>query len=480
MEAFVIGVYMVTLGILAIYGFHRGQLVYLYWKHRKRAPKPAKRFETLPRVTVQLPMFNELYVAERLIESVAGLEYPKEKLEIQVLDDSTDETVEIAKAKVEELRERGYDAVYRHRTDRTGYKAGALEEGLHEAKGDYVLVFDADFVPTATIITDLVHHFTDPKVGMVQARWGHLNRDYSMLTRVQSMMLDGHFVVEHIARNRSGRFFNFNGTAGMWRKATIVDAGGWQHDTLTEDMDLSFRAQLNGWRFVYVPDALAPAEIPCEMNSFKTQQFRWAKGSAQTAKKLLPIVLKAKIPWHVKLEALFHLTNNFAYVFLIILALLQLPNMLLRQSMSSPELLLLDVPLFAATSGSIVLFYLTTHRALYSNLWEAIRRLPMMMALGIGLSLNNARAVAEGLFGNDSEFVRTPKHGVVKSDQSWVKKKYKAGKNVFAILEFLFGVYFIGTIALAVFIGAWMSIPFLLFFMVGFLYVGGLSLYQAR
>ncbi|GAB5546389.1 MAG: glycosyltransferase family 2 protein [Sandaracinaceae bacterium] len=480
MEIFVIGVYLLTLTILAVYGFHRGQLVYLYWKHRKRAPKPPRKFEELPVVTVQLPMFNELYVAERLMESVASLEYPKDKLEIQVLDDSTDETVSIAKAKVEELVERGYRAVYLHRTDRTGYKAGALEEGVKVASGDYLLVFDADFVPTPTIITDLVHHFTDENVGMVQARWGHLNRDYSMLTRVQSMMLDGHFVIEHIARNRSGRFFNFNGTAGMWRKQTIEDAGGWQHDTLTEDMDLSFRAQLAGWRFVYVPDALAPAEIPCEMNSFKTQQFRWAKGSAQTAKKLLPIVLRAKLPLHVKVEALFHLTNNFAYVFLILLALLQLPNMLLREQMNRPELLLLDVPLFAATSGSIVLFYLTTHRALYSNLWEAIRRLPLMMALGIGLSLNNARAVAEGLFGKESEFVRTPKHGVVQKSETWVKKKYKAGKNLYALLEFSFGLYFVATIALAMYIGAWASIPFLVLFMVGFLYVGGLSLYQAR
>lgn len=480
MQAFVIGIYLLTLSILAVYGFHRGQLVYLYWKHRKRAPQPKARFAELPVVTVQLPMFNELYVAERLIESVAALDYPKDKLEIQVLDDSTDETTEIARAKVEELVERGYDAVYVHRTDRTGYKAGALEAGLEVSRGDYLLVFDADFVPTPTLVLDLVHHFTDEKVGMVQARWGHLNREYSMLTRVQAMMLDGHFVVEHIARNRSGRFFNFNGTAGMWRKSTIIDAGGWQHDTLTEDMDLSFRAQLRGWRFVYVPDALAPAEVPCEMNSFKTQQFRWAKGSAQTAKKLLPIVLRAKLPLHVKLEAIFHLTNNFAYVFLIVLAVLQLPNMVLRQGMSAPELLLLDVPLFAATSGSIVLFYLTTHRALYTGLWEAIRRLPLMMALGIGLSLNNARAVVEGLFGGPSEFVRTPKHGVTRTEESWTKKKYKAGKNFYALLEFSFGVYFVGTIALAVWIGAWASIPFLFLFMVGFLYVGGLSLYQAR
>lgn len=480
MEYLVIGVYMLTLTILAIYGFHRGQLVYLYWKHRKRAPKPLHRFQDLPVVTVQLPMFNELYVAERLIESITALDYPKDKLEIQVLDDSTDETIEIARAKVEELVERGFDAVYIHRTDRTGYKAGALEAGIHVAKGNYLLVFDADFVPTPSIIVDLIHHFTDNKVGMVQARWGHLNRDYSMLTRVQSMMLDGHFVVEHIARNRSGRFFNFNGTAGMWRKSTIIDAGGWQHDTLTEDMDLSFRAQLKGWRFVYVPDAIAPAEIPCEMNSFKTQQFRWAKGSAQTAKKLLFLVLRSKVPFHVKLEALFHLTNNFAYVFLVVLALLQLPNMILRETMQSPELLLLDVPLFVATSGSIVLFYLTTHRALYHGVWDALQRLPLMMALGIGLSLNNARAVAEGLFGGESEFVRTPKHGVVRSDETWVKKKYKAGKNVYALIEFAFGLYFVATIALAVWMGAWMSIPFLVLFMVGFLYVGGLSLYQAR
>ncbi|HEY8432032.1 MAG TPA: glycosyltransferase [Sandaracinaceae bacterium] len=480
MHALVIGIYLLTLSILAVYGFHRGQLVYLYWKHRKRAPQPKSRFEELPVVTVQLPMFNELYVAERLIESVAALEYPKDKLEIQVLDDSTDETQEIARAKVEELVERGFDAKYIHREDRTGYKAGALEAGLKVARGDFLLVFDADFVPTPTLILDLVHHFTDEKVGMVQARWGHLNRDYSMLTRVQAMMLDGHFVIEHIARNRSGRFFNFNGTAGMWRKSAIIDAGGWQHDTLTEDMDLSFRAQLRGWRFVYVPDALAPAEIPCEMNSFKTQQFRWAKGSAQTAKKLLPIVLRAKLPLHVKIEAIFHLTNNFAYVFLILLAILQLPNMILRQQMSVPELLLLDVPLFAATSGSIVLFYLTTHRALYNDLWEAVRRLPLMMALGIGLSLNNARAVLEGLFGGPSEFVRTPKHGVTRNSESWTKKKYKAGKSFYALLELAFGLYFVGTIALAVWIGAWASIPFLFLFMVGFLYVGGLSLYQAR
>ena len=482
MQIFIITLYLITLSILGIYGAHRGHLLLLYWRHRHKHPTPVSRYDEdeLPHVTVQLPMFNEMYVAERLLEGVAKLDYPRHKLEIQVLDDSLDETQRIAEDKVKELRGRGFDAVYIHRTDRTGYKAGALEEAMHVAKGDYLIVFDADFVPTPGIIRKLIHYFNDPTIGMVQARWGHLNRKYSMLTHCQSMMLDGHFVIEHIARNRSGRFFNFNGTAGIWRKSAIVDAGGWQHDTVTEDMDLSFRAQLRGWKFVYVPSAIAPAEVPCEMNSFKTQQFRWAKGSAQTTRKLLWKVLKAPIPWRVKLEAVFHLTNNFAYLFLVILAVLQLPNMLLRRNMDNPELLLLDVPLFASTFGSITVFYLVTHKALYGSVRDAIKRLPMMMALGIGLSINNARAVIEGLFGNDIEFVRTPKHGVTGTAGGWKKKAYRSSLPLHSIVEVSFGLYFVATIALAVVTGSWISIPFLVLFMIGFLYVGGLSVYQAR
>ena len=482
LDTLIIVLYLVALTILGIYGAHRSTLLMLYLKHRKNAPTPKGHFseEELPSITIQLPMFNEMYVAERLLEAVATLEYPRDRMEIQVLDDSTDETQQIARAKVDELCERGFNAAYRHRVDRTGFKAGALEEGLKEATGELVMVFDADFLPSGDIIRKLVHHFTDEKVGMVQARWGHINRDYSVLTKIQSMMLDGHFVIEHIARNRSGRYFNFNGTAGIWRKQTIVDAGGWEHDTVTEDMDLSFRAQMKGWRFVYVPEAIAPAELPCEMNSFKTQQFRWAKGSAQTTKKLIGTVLRAKIPFKVKLEVIFHLTNNFAYLFLVVLAALQLPNMLLRADMDHPELLLLDVPLFAATCGSICVFYLVTHRALYDNLWDAIKRLPLMMALGIGLSINNARAVLEGLFGNDLEFVRTPKHGVNDSKDTWKKKRYKASFPLHSIVEVAFGLYFVATIAIAIVSGSWINIPFLVLFMVGFLYVGTLSLYQSR
>jgi len=480
LEVIVISLYLVVLGILGIYGFHRGMLLWLYWRHRQKQPKPLRQFDEMPMVTIQLPMFNEMYVAERLLESVAKIEYPIDRMEIQVLDDSTDETQEIARAKVDELCARGFNAVYRHRTNRVGYKAGALEEATESAQGEYLMVFDADFVPTPGILQKLIHFFTDDNVGMVQARWGHINRNYSMLTRCQSMMLDGHFVIEHIARNRSGRFFNFNGTAGIWRKQTILDAGGWEHDTVTEDMDLSFRAQLKGWQFVYVHEAIAPAEVPCEMNSFKTQQFRWAKGSAQTTKKLLPTVLKAKIPFFIKVECLFHLTNNFAYLFLVILAMLQLPNMIIRGHMDRPELLLLDVPLFAATCVSICVFYVATHQALYKNLWEAIKRLPMMMALGIGLSINNSRAVIEGIFGNDIEFVRTPKHGITTSNHTWKKKKYKTKWPVHSLIEIAFGLYFVATIALAVYTGNWINIPFLVLFMVGFLYVGALSLYQRR
>jgi cellulose synthase/poly-beta-1,6-N-acetylglucosamine synthase-like glycosyltransferase len=481
MEVTVITLYLMVLTILGIYGFHRAHLVYLFWRHRGNVVTPPTEFAELPLVTIQLPMFNELYVAERLLDSVALIDYPKDKLELQVLDDSIDETVDIVAKKVAELKAQGFDIVHIHRTDRTGFKAGALEQGMKTAKGAFLMVFDADFVPSTSIVKKLIHHFTDPKVAMVQARWDHLNRDYSMLTRAQALMLDGHFVIEHIARNRSGRFFNFNGTAGIWRKTAIIDAGGWQHDTITEDMDLSFRAQIRGWKFIYVPDAVAPAEVPCEMNSFKGQQFRWAKGSAQTTKKILPMVMRADLPWRIKLEAVFHLTNNFAYLFLVALACLQLPNMLLRRHIDNPKLLLLDVPLFVATSGSIILFYLSTHHFLYQNIWVAVRRLPLMMALGIGLSLNNAHAVLEGLFSDDAEFVRTAKHGITDKTESWKKKKrYKSSKNVATLLEVFFGLYFVFTIGLAVYTGSYASIPFLVLFMVGFLYVGLLSLYQAR
>lgn len=472
-------VYLLTLGVLALYGAHRSALLWLYIRHRRERLEPKTHYPEadLPAVTVQLPMFNEMYVAGRLIDAAARIDYPSDRLEIQVLDDSTDATATIARQRCEALQDRGINITYLRREDRTGYKAGALAAGLARANGELVVVFDADFVPPAGVVRDLVHFFTDESVGMVQARWDHLNPDESLLTRCQSMLLDGHFMIEHSARNRSGRFFNFNGTAGMWRKAAIADAGGWQHDTITEDMDLSYRAQLAGWKFVYAPQITVPAELPSDMSSFKGQQHRWAKGSAQTARKLLRTILRAPVPSKVKSEAFFHLTNNVAYVFLLVLAALQLPNMLIRRQMEHPELLMLDVPLFLATCGSVAIFYAVAHRDLHGQWTSAIKWLPAMMALGIGLAVNNGRAVLAGLFGGDAEFIRTPKRGDSDHDAE-PHMGYRSSWSWHNMIELGFALYCSATLVVAIVTRSWASIPFVLLFCAGFTYVGVTSLYE--
>jgi cellulose synthase/poly-beta-1,6-N-acetylglucosamine synthase-like glycosyltransferase len=326
-ETLTLAAYFFVLIILAVYGWHRYYLVYLYMRHRDREPRPGPPLDPPPPVTIQLPLYNEMYVADRLIDAVCRIKYPADLLEIQVLDDSTDETRGIAEQAVRRFAAQGVDIKYLHRSNRTGYKAGALEAGLRQARGEFVAIFDADFIPTPDFLERLMPHFADSNVGMVQARWGHINQDYSLLTKIQSILLDGHFVLEHGGRNRAGRFFNFNGTAGVWRRRAIDEAGGWQHDTLTEDLDLSYRAQLRGWRFVFVSDVIAPAEVPVEMNAFKSQQHRWAKGSVQTCRKLLPRILAADVPLAVKAEAFFHLTANFNYPLMCVLSVLMFPAM---------------------------------------------------------------------------------------------------------------------------------------------------------
>ena len=480
LENILIYAYLAILGMLAVYGFHRSQLVYLFFRTREKKPSPKSTFTNLPFVTVQLPMFNERYVAKRLIEAIANLNYPKDKLEIQVLDDSTDDTTEIVKDTVKSIEKRGIQISLIHRTDRTGYKAGALENGLKTAKGEFIAVFDADFNPGPEVLNDTINYFTDDEVGMVQMRWGHINRRYSMLTRIQSLMLDGHFIIEHDARCRSGRFFNFNGTAGIWRRQAISDAGGWEHDTLTEDMDLSYRAQLKGWRFVYLTDVVAPAEIPVEMASFKSQQHRWAKGSIQVAKKMLPSIIRSDAPFKVKMEAFFHLTNNLAYVLMIFLALLLLPNLLVRTEHGWREVLLIDLPLFMGTTFSIGTFYVVAHKSVYGSLWKAILKVPFLMSLGIGLSINNAKAVIEGLIGYDTEFVRTAKHGAGQQQVLLDKMKYRARKSMLPLIEMAFALYFVATIYVAVVGKHYISLPFIALFLIGYLYVGTLSVYQKR
>ena len=480
-EHVVLGTYLVILLTLAMYGFHRSMLVWLYFRNRRADPQPKHEFAIKPRVTIQLPLFNEMYVAARLLDSISEIDYPHDLLEIQVLDDSTDETQNICKQKVAQLAATGLDIVYIHRTDRSGFKAGALANGLKTSKGEFIMVFDADFLPTPDVVEKTVHFFTDESVGMVQVRWDHVNRDYSRLTELQAMMLDGHFVIEHTARYRSGRFFNFNGTAGIWRRSAIDDAGGWSHDTLTEDMDLSYRAQLKGWNFIYLKDVVSPAELPVEMNAFKSQQFRWAKGSIQVAKKLLPQILRSKVSFGIKLEAFFHLTNNFAYPLLLLMSMLLLPNLLLRARHGWREVLVIDLPLFFGTTLSVVSFYITSQREIQRDWRATIKRLPLMMSLGIGLCVNQTRAVFEALFGgNSGEFVRTPKHGVVRKFEGWTAKKYRGAKTVVPWVEVTFAVYFAVATVLAAFAGHWISMPFLVLFAMGFGYVGVLSLHQTR
>jgi cellulose synthase/poly-beta-1,6-N-acetylglucosamine synthase-like glycosyltransferase len=478
-----IGIYLFILLSLAVYGFHRTILVWLYYRNKKNRPEPENYYsrEDLPKVTIQLPVFNELNVVERLIQRVAELEYPADKLEIQVLDDSTDETQGLCRKKVDQLRNQGCNIHYIHRDDRTGYKAGALENGLKQATGELVMVFDADFMPERDTLASMVHYFTSPKVGMVQARWGHSNRDYSKLTEVEAIMLDGHFAIEHTARHRSGRFFNFNGTAGIWRVKTIEDAGGWEHDTLTEDMDLSYRAQLKGWKFVYLFDTVSPAELPMEMNSFKSQQFRWAKGSIQVAMKLLPTILRSKAPFAVKAEAIFHLTNNFAYPLLLLLSIFLLPNLLVRTQHGWREVLLLDLPLFFGTTMSVISFYTVALREVRPKGWyNHLKYLPLMLSVGIGLCINQTRAVFEALLGKTTEFVRTPKHGVNSKSEDWRKKRYRAVRDMVPFFEIGMGLYFAVTLVVAFIGGHFISMPFLCLFLVGYLYVGSLSVYQRR
>ena len=467
----VLALYFGVLAALTLYGAHRWYLLWLFRRHRRDAPRPCARFEAPPTLTVQVPLYNELYVAARVIEAVAGLDWPKDLLEIQVLDDSTDETSAIVADAIATLRARGVDVVHLRRPDRAGYKAGALASGLAVAKGEFIAVFDADFVPAPSFARALMDHFTDPGVGMVQARWGHLNRESSLLTRAQSILLDGHFVVEHAARNRSGRFFNFNGTAGIWRRACIEDAGGWQHDTLTEDLDLSYRAQMRGWRFVFANEAVAPAELPIEMGAFKSQQHRWAQGSAQTAVKLLPSILRSSLPRRVKVESIFHLTANAGYVLMVALTLLIGPAVWFRRGIGARELALVDLPLIATSLVSIAVFYLVSQREAYGSWRDAVRYLPVLMAVGVGISINNSRAVVAGLMGGETEFRRTPKYALAAGETALLPtRRYRAGRGIDTWIELGLGVYFTGLVIAALADGLWAAVPFLALFAGGFLY----------
>ncbi len=471
-------IYFFVLFTVFIYASHRYYMVYLYYKNQKNKPLLKGKLERLPRVTVQLPIFNEMYVVRRLIAASCDIDYPIELLDIQVLDDSTDETAVIAQECVGEFQKKGYDIQYVHRDNRVGFKSGALENGLRSAKGEFIVVFDADFVPQKEILKKTIHYFADEKIGMVQTRWTYLNRDYSFLTKIQAIMLDGHFVIEHTARNWSGRFFNFNGTAGIWRREAIETAGGWQHDTLTEDLDLSYRSQLKGWKFVFLKDETSPSEIPVDINAFKSQQNRWAKGSIQTAKKLLVQIMKSDLPLKVKVEAFFHLTNNVSYLLMLLLSLLMYPSMIARINIGWFQMLVTDVPFLIVATVGINFFYLCSQREAYKDWKTRLFFMPMLMSLGIGLSVNNAKGVLEALFNKETEFTRTPKYNIEEKKDKWVGKKYRGEINSMVLLELLLGIYFTFNIYFAYINRIYVSIPFLVIFQAGYFYVAFLSLYQ--
>jgi cellulose synthase/poly-beta-1,6-N-acetylglucosamine synthase-like glycosyltransferase len=472
--------YYFVLTLLAVYGVHRAFMVRLYYRHRGDDPRPPGALEPLPVVTVQLPLYNEVYVVERLLDAVMELDYPRELLEVQVLDDSDDETREVARAAVDLYRRRGYDVLYLRRDHRKGYKAGALQAGLDRARGEFLLILDADFVPPPDLIRRCIPHFSGADVGLVQARWDHLNRNFSLLTRIQAIFLDGHFVIEHTARNRSGRFFNFNGTAGIWRRRCLEEAGGWQSDTLTEDLDVSYRAQLAGWRFVYLKDVAVPAEVPVDMNGFKTQQHRWTKGSIQTGRKLLPEILRSAFPPKVKVEAFFHLTNNFSHLLVVLLALLIVPAIVIREQIGWQKLVVFDFPLFFGATLSFIAFYVSSQREIGKSWRPTLKYMPFLMSLGIGMSLTNVRGVIEGLVNRPAEFTRTPKYRIEGVGGEWRTKKYRATSGFSLMAEILLAGYFLAAIAFAVAEKYWVGVPFLLMFFNGFAYTAAFSLASRR
>ncbi len=480
MQDIVVLVYVVALCILFAFGLHGLVMVYYYHKTKSLKQPEAGRPEELPIVTIQLPLYNEMYVVERLIEAVCALDYPRDRMEIQVLDDSTDDTVTANKSLVEAYAEQGFDIKYVHRVNREGYKAGALKNGMQEARGEFIAIFDADFVPKPDFLHQTIPHFHNPKTGMVQTRWEHLNEEYSFLTRAQALALDGHFVIEQQVRNKAGFFINFNGTAGIWRKSCILDAGNWQPDTLAEDLDLSFRAQLRGWQFVFLNDVTSPAELPADINSLKTQQFRWTKGAVEAALKLLPAVWRSSMPLRVKLEGTVHLTSNIVFPFILVVAMLNIPMVLIKHLSEGREYddLFAMMSIFVIASISTFLFYLHAQRAIHLDWRRRLLLFPVFLAGSMGLAVNNSKAVFEALFGKKTEFKRTPKYKIVDANDDWRTKKNDLAKKIGieVIIELALAAYFFVGICASLYYLEIAAIPFQLMFLTGFATVGILSL----
>lgn len=484
-DVVILGLHFLLLSFLCLFGLHRLSMVFRWFSYRNEKSTTPATFSQLPAITVQIPVFNERYVAERIIDAVAKLNYPADKLQIQIVDDSTDQTFDVIAARVEFFRKQGINIEHVHRTDRSGFKAGALKEAMEHASGEYIAIFDADFVPDADILINNVHYFTNPKLGMLQFRWEHLNRNNSKLTELQSIMLDAHFGLEQRIRSASGLFLNFNGTAGIWRKETIYDAGNWSADTLTEDLDLSYRAQLRGWQMQYLNHVDCPAEVPSDINAFKSQQHRWAKGGVEVMLKMLKTVWQSPASLKHKLESTFHLSNNLAYLLLLVDTIfLLIPSIMVREQYQIEYIWWLDLPLLIASSLGHIIYLVFGQYALKRPMKKALMNIPGLFLMGIQISFNNARAASEALWGYKTEFVRTPKSGELDNKQaievteevnesvSVAKnktKRYKAVAPRGAIIEAILSVVFTMLFFWCVENQIWFMLPFMVFLIIGYI-----------
>ncbi|MEZ5083663.1 MAG: glycosyltransferase [Bacteroidales bacterium] len=492
MEVIILIIYGVALMLIFIYSLMQMTLVFNYKTSRKISKRHDSTEAELPLsqdtpfVTVQLPVYNELYVVERLLETVAKFNYPKEKFEIQVLDDSTDESAEITRNKVEEIQKQGIDISYVRRPDRIGFKAGALDHGLKTAKGELIAIFDADFIPNPEFLNNTVSYFKDEKIGVVQTRWGHINKDYSLLTKLQAFGLDAHFSVEQTGRNAGGHFINFNGTAGVWRKACIEDAGGWEHDTLTEDLDLSYRAQMKGWKFKYLEDVVTDAELPVVMSALKNQQFRWTKGGAENFVKMKSKIWVSKqIPFKTKVHATFHLFNSAIFLCVFTTAFFSVPVLFIKNLFPQYDMVFNISSLFLACTAMLMLFYWTSYQVknkkFLNNFGGFFSDFVLFLSTSMGMSLHNSVAVIEGYAGKKSSFIRTPKFNIVNSKDSWKGNVYLVDKlNLVTIFEGVLTLYFLFAIVSAFYLKEYGLLPFHFMLFWGFSFVFWLSIRQVR
>ncbi|MDA9555092.1 glycosyltransferase [Pelobium sp.] len=470
--------YALSLSIIFIFSIGQAYLIYFYLKSKKSSDVIPVLPPNIPKVTVQLPLYNELYVVERLINSICDLNYPKSKLEIQVLDDSDDDSLVLTQQIVVQKKSLGFDIVHIKREKNTGFKAGALQYGLNLAKGEFIAIFDADFLPEKDFLMQLIPYFNQENIGMVQSRWGHLNKDYSLLTKLQGFGLDGHFSIEQTGRNAANLFMNFNGTAGIWRKSCIDDAGGWQHDTLTEDLDLSYRAQLKGWQFKYVEDVATPAELPVELNAFRSQQHRWTKGAIETSKKMVKEIWKADVGLKKKIFGTLHLMNSYVFIFVFLTSILSIPVLFIKNQSQIHPLYFQLLSIFLLGFVVVTLFYLIASFSKKENLSTFAKLFPLFLSVSMALSFHNSIAVLEGLFGFKSDFIRTPKFNITNAKQGFANNVYvKHGLPKAFYVELLLCLYFLSGLVFAFYVKDFGLFPFHLMLLIGF---GTLSYYSTK